>query len=94
MGRRSKRSIRGEANAKKRARKNSYEEQNKLNVEVADEKTPDEIEIELEIESDCEFEELEVSDEEPENIQSLYNYMADTAPINALHVLRFSQLSI
>ncbi|KAK9238266.1 hypothetical protein V1525DRAFT_418724 [Lipomyces kononenkoae] len=89
MGRRSKRSIRGEANAKKLARKNAYEEPDKLSVEVACETTPDEIEIELDIESDCVFEELKVRHEDLDNIQSLNNNMADTPPTNAL--LRFSE---
>ncbi|KAK9326788.1 hypothetical protein V1520DRAFT_329709 [Lipomyces starkeyi] len=57
-----------------------YEEQDKLNPEVAYETIPDEIEID----SDCEFEELEVPDEGLDNIQCLNNNMADTAPINSL----------
>ncbi|KAK9353031.1 hypothetical protein V1523DRAFT_462360 [Lipomyces doorenjongii] len=88
MGRRSKRSHNGEANAKKRARFESCEEQDNLHEKGAPETTRDE--IELGIESDCEFEELEVPDEELAMIQSLNSEMADTAPIDALTILRFS----
>ncbi|KAK9427002.1 hypothetical protein V1505DRAFT_359224, partial [Lipomyces doorenjongii] len=89
MGRRSKRSHNGEANAKKRARFESCEEQDNLHEKGAPETTRDE--IELGIESDCEFEELEVPDEELAMIQSLNSKMADTAPIDALTILRFSK---
>ncbi|KAK9236668.1 hypothetical protein V1525DRAFT_389222 [Lipomyces kononenkoae] len=84
MGRRSKRSHNGQANTKKRARKESCAEPDNLNAKVALETSGNE--IELEIESECEFEELDLPDEELTTIQSL-----DTAPIDALTMLRFSK---